>query len=182
MKNNRRHPINSGSAAGNRQRRSRPTRAGLSAWRWPATGLILGALIGGGIFIWPAASVADGTPSAPAVTRAFSLCHTGGGTNCVVDGDTIWLDRTKIRIADIDAPETHAPRCQAELDLGHRTTLRLHALVNAGPFDVKRVGNRDRDKYGRTLRVLVRDGRSLGDILVSEGLARSWDGARQPWC
>jgi endonuclease YncB( thermonuclease family) len=30
--------------------------------------------------------------------------------------------------------------------------------------------------------VLVRDGRSLGDILVSEGLARTWSGRRQPWC
>lgn len=31
--------------------------------------------------------------------------------------------------------------------------------------------SRDEDRYGRKLRVLVRNGRSLGDILVSEGLA-----------
>jgi endonuclease YncB( thermonuclease family) len=57
-----------------------------------------------------------------------------------------------------------------------------HGPVNAGPFDVKLIGNRDRDKYGRALRVLVRDGRSLGDILVREGLAQTWDGSRHPWC
>jgi endonuclease YncB( thermonuclease family) len=36
--------------------------------------------------------------------------------------------------------------------------------------------------YGRKLRILVRNGRSLGDTLVAEGLARRWDGARRSWC
>lgn len=44
------------------------------------------------------------------------------------------------------------------------------------------IGNRDADRYGRKLRVLVRNGRSLGDVLVNEGLARTWNGAREPWC
>ncbi|MBP2562403.1 endonuclease YncB(thermonuclease family) [Neorhizobium galegae] len=41
---------------------------------------------------------------------------------------------------------------------------------------------RDKDRYGRTLRSLTRHGHSLGDILVSEGLARTWAGRREPWC
>jgi len=101
--------------------------------------------------------------------------------NCVVDGDTIWLDGEKIRIADIDAPETHPPRCDREADLGRRATERLHELVNAGPFSVAVMG-RDTDRYGRKLRVLTRDGKSLGAALVSEGLARTWAGRREPWC
>ena len=117
-----------------------------------------------------------------ASTRAFTLCHTGGGTNCVVDGDTIWMDGEKIRVADIDAPETHPPRCEREADLGKRATLRLHELVNAGPFEARLIGDRDTDRYGRKLRVLMRNGRSLGDQLVSEGLARTWGGRREPWC
>ena len=52
-----------------------------------------------------------------AATR-FSLCHTGGGGNCVVDGDTFWCNGQKIRIADIDTPETHPARCAAEAELG----------------------------------------------------------------
>lgn len=115
-------------------------------------------------------------------SRTFSFCHTGGGTNCVVDGDTIWMDGVKIRVADIDAPETHSPRCSHEADLGNKATQRLLELVNAGPFEAAHVGSRDKDKYGRKLRVLVRNGRSFGDILVEEGLARTWDGARHPWC
>jgi micrococcal nuclease len=54
--------------------------------------------------------------------------------------------------------------------------------MNEGPFEFARSGPRDEDRYGRKLRVLVRDGRSLGDILVAEGLARRWDGARRGWC
>ena len=36
--------------------------------------------------------------------RIFGFCHTGGGENCVVDGDTFWIDGNKVRVADIDAP------------------------------------------------------------------------------
>lgn len=133
----------------------------------------LGGLIGVSI---PAAAPAEQTD----VT--FGLCHTGGGINCVVDGDTIWLHGEKIRIADIDAPETHPPRCPREAELGHGATRRLQALLNAGPFTVQQQGARDTDRYGRKLRVIRRDGRSLGDMLVSEGLARPWEGKRRPWC
>ena len=118
---------------------------------------------------------------AAAVSGPFDLCHTGGGYNCVVDGDTLWVAGEKIRIADIDAPETHPPRCAREADLGRRATLRLQSLVNAGPFDLAVMG-RDTDRYGRKLRVLVRRGQSLGDRLVGEGLARTWTGRREPWC
>lgn len=111
----------------------------------------------------------------------FTICHTGGGTNCVVDGDTAWISGEKIRIADIDAPETHPPRCQSEADLGNRATARLTELMNAGPFELQTL-DRDTDRYGRKLRVLSRDGRSLGDQLVAEGLARTWEGQRRPWC
>jgi micrococcal nuclease len=114
-------------------------------------------------------------------TGRFTICHTGGGTDCVVDGDTLWIEGEKIRVADIDAPETHPSRCAREADLGGRATRRLAELVNAGPFELK-ILDRDVDRYGRKLRILVRDGRSLGDQLVAEGLARTWEGRRRPWC
>lgn len=99
----------------------------------------------------------------------------------MVDGDTAWIGGVKVRVADIDAPETHPPRCAREADLGERATRRLAELMNAGPFELAPTG-RDEDRYGRKLRVLVRRGRSLGDQLVAEGLARTWDGRRRPWC
>ena len=121
------------------------------------------------------------TGEASAQSPQFKVCGMIRRT-CVVDGDTIWLSGVKIRIADIDTPEISEPKCQSEYALGIRARDRLQELLNEGPFEVLPIGNRDEDQYGRKLRVLVRSGRSLGDQLVSEGLARTWTGRREPWC
>lgn len=115
------------------------------------------------------------------VTYRFSLCSGPGGT-CVIDGDTIRIEGQSIRIADIDTPEVRDYDCRHEKVLGDRATLRMLALVNQGPFALSRWDDRDEDVYGRKLRVLSRDGQSLGLMLVAEGLARPWDGARRSWC
>ena len=114
-------------------------------------------------------------------TANFSFCHSGGGTNCVVDGDTIWYQGNNIRIADIDTPETHPPSCAREAELGATATQRLQSLLNAGSFSVEST-DRDADRYGRQLRVLTRGGESIGGMLVEEGLARWYGGGRQSWC
>lgn len=112
---------------------------------------------------------------------AFGLCHTGGGTNCVVDGDTIWFHRQRIRVADIDAPETHDPQCASEQALGDQATARLHQLVNSGVVTLTTI-DRDVDGYGRKLRIVEVDGTSVGETLVDEGLARWYAGGRKSWC
>lgn len=99
-----------------------------------------------------------------------------------MDGDTLWLAGAKIRIADIDAPEVTDPKCDYEKQLGDKATFRLLELLNQGSFEVRPYGDRDTDTYGRDLRVLVRGGQSLGQLLVDEGLARSWTGRGEPWC
>ncbi len=115
------------------------------------------------------------------VRAAFGLC-TGAGGTCVIDGDTIRLDGQPIRIADIDTPEVRNFGCAEEKALGDQATMRILDLVNQGEFSMTLWDHRDEDMYGRKLRVLSRDGQSLGMILVAEGLARPWDGARRSWC
>lgn len=110
----------------------------------------------------------------------FTLCG-ARRVNCVVDGDTFWFQRQKIRIADIDAPELSPSRCTYEREKGEAAKRRLLDLLNAGPFSLS-TGHRDRDRHGRKLRVVTRAGRSIGQILVDEDLVRTWDGARRPWC
>ena len=109
------------------------------------------------------------------------MCGSFRQDDCVIDGDTFRYQGQRIRIMDIDAPETHPPRCDLEADLGERATNRLRELLNAGPFQLKSTP-RDEDQYGRKLRVVTRDGHSLGGMLVAEGLAREWTGRRMPWC
>jgi len=116
-----------------------------------------------------------------AVTASFALCAASPRITCVVDGDTFWLAGEKVRIADINAPETHNAACAGEAARGELATLRLLALLNAGPFELE-VGRRDRDRYGRLLRTVTRGGRSLGAQLVDEGLAEVWKGRRGDWC
>lgn len=112
----------------------------------------------------------------------MDLCQEGPRTTCVVDGDTIWLRGENIRVADIDTPEVSQSRCDYEYSLGMQATYRLRDLLNEGRWSLQPIGDRDEDQYGRKLRVLTRDGRSIGDILVAEGLARTWTGRREPWC
>lgn len=111
----------------------------------------------------------------------FSLCTTSPRITCVVDGDTFWLEGNKVRIADINTPETHQPACPAERAMGHAATRRLISLLNQGAFTLES-GKRDRDRYGRLLRVVRRGGQSLGQQLVDEGLAERWTGRRGNWC
>lgn len=104
--------------------------------------------------------------------------------SCVVDGDTLWIEGEKIRLADIDAPETEG-RCVEERILAARSAGRLAELIGRGDYEIQRgdpADGRTADRYGRTLAVIMVDGVSVGSILVEEGLARPWSGRRERWC
>jgi endonuclease YncB( thermonuclease family) len=119
-------------------------------------------------------------PAADVETGRFKICARER-YHCVVDGDTFVLDGVTVRMADIDAPEIGGARCEYERKLGLRAKSRLVELLNEGPFRLEPI-DRDVDRYGRKLRVVMRDGHSLGDDLIKEGLARRWDGGKKPWC
>lgn len=144
-------------------------------------GLVLGALPELNLTDrWFGASIPRAeTASMPA--RIFPVCAGGKRVTCVVDGDTFWLDGTKIRIADINTPEVSQPACAAEAALGRQATNRMRELLSAGPFQLQSI-DRDEDVYGRKLRIVERGGQSLGDVLVAEGLAHSWRGHKESWC
>jgi endonuclease YncB( thermonuclease family) len=115
----------------------------------------------------------------------------------VVDGNTIRIDGKLTRLAGFSAPDTWKPACPAEQRLGETATARLRTLVAGGAVSFARVGCTcaagtegtaecgDGGACG-SLRV---DGRDVGDILVSEGLAvpSTCTGGHcpatpKPWC
>ena len=115
----------------------------------------------------------------------FARCDGPVRVTCVVDGDTLWYRGAKIRLADINAPEVSEPACAHEAALGAAATERLLVLLNQGAFTLAPNADgsgRATDRYGRALRVVTRDGASLGEQLVAEGLAEEWQGYRGSWC
>ena len=121
------------------------------------------------------------TIASDTLSARFTLCAGPVRANCVVDGDTFWFRGEKIRIADIDAPEISEPECPAERQAGEMGRDRLLKMLNAGRFNLT-AGRRDEDRFGRKLRIVSRSGKSLGDRLVEEGLARRWNGPDFGWC
>lgn len=98
----------------------------------------------------------------------------------VIDGDTIAVRGTTIRIMGLDAPEMHG-RCPNETRLARAARDRLAVLLRDGAT----ISRHGRDRYGRTLAV-VHDaaGRDVAGVLIAEGLARPYHGRgqRQGWC
>ena len=145
---------------------------------WGAA-VLIGTAAGAG-WIGGPKIVSPGSSFSPIFSH-FGSCYIGGGRNCVVDGDTFWMNGVKIRIANIDAPETHPPRCARERELGFRATRRLRELLNSGRVMLTSI-DRDEDVYGRKLRNVQVNGSDVGSVLVGEGLAHWYVRGKLPWC
>jgi endonuclease YncB( thermonuclease family) len=63
----------------------------------------------------------------------FALCKGKVRVTCVVDGDTIWFQGDKIRIADINAPKSADPQCDYEEELGDKARDRLMGCSTPAP-------------------------------------------------
>ncbi|QNA86847.1 thermonuclease family protein [Sphingomonas sp. So64.6b] len=101
----------------------------------------------------------------------------------VTDGDTFRLESgERIRIADIDAPETRRgqAKCTAEIVLGQTASTRARALLNRRDVGLVRTGR----SYNRTVARVTLSGRDLATELVRIGVARWWPrGTPKPdWC
>ena len=129
----------------------------------------------------PEAVPRAGAGSGDVVHARFDRCSGPVRVNCVVDGDTFWMDGEKIRIADLNAPEISSPECASEARLGARATDALIVQLNAGPFALERI-DRDEDRYGRKLRRVTRGGESVGEAMVGAGVARWYGEGRRWWC
>lgn len=98
----------------------------------------------------------------------------------VIDGDTFDLNGTRIRVAGIDAPETHPARCPQEAALGATATQKLAELLRGRPLWVSGLKT---DRYGRNVAVVRVNGEDVADAMIGSGLARNYDGkSRQGWC
>lgn len=134
------------------------------AWSWLGSAVPLG-----------------GQANAQEIHAQFRMCGSGQRHTCVVDGDTIWLEGMNLRLEAYDTPEPHNDICggASEVALAKQASARLLELLNSYAFTVETFGT---DKYGRTLATIRIQGTDVGDILISEGLARRWPDGPEFWC
>ena len=96
------------------------------------------------------------------------------GRASIVDGDTMEIHGTRIRLSGIDAPEGSQLCRDADSKLyrcGARAANELSAFIAERPVACTPV---DRDRYGRTVAICRADNVDLSDWLVRGGLALDW--------
>jgi micrococcal nuclease len=103
---------------------------------------------------------------------ALLVTPAAAGTR-VIDGDTIEVDGLKIRIAEIDTPETGRARCQREFELGQAAKRRLVELLGTGELTVVIVSPTG-GGFGRALGYVFAGETDVGQTLLEEGLALKW--------
>ena len=115
-----------------------------------------------------------------AAHSAIQICGSGKRVTCVVDGDTVWVEGVKYRFEDIDTPEKGAlAECMQEGLQAIAATKRLAEILSASEFTIEANG---KDRYGRVLARFIIGGKTAGEMLVAEGLARPWRGHTEDWC
>jgi endonuclease YncB( thermonuclease family) len=96
------------------------------------------------------------------------------GQASIIDGDTLGIHGTRIRLWGIDAPES-SQLCRGDASLqywcGARATNDLDAFIAGRPVSCLPISL---GRYGRTVATCSVGGADLGDWLVRNGLALDW--------
>jgi endonuclease YncB( thermonuclease family) len=129
-----------------------------------------------------AAVVRPGEALAGSYESKFFLCGTAKQDDCVLSADRFVFHGQKIRLVGIEVPDIKKPRCEAERIKASDAELRVRAFLDSGPFELVSWQGNGEEIDGHKLRVVSRNGRSLADILVNEGLAKRPGGGRGGWC
>ena len=99
----------------------------------------------------------------------------------VVDGDTLRVDGERVRIANVDTPETQAGQfeCLAEKLLGDLATERAKTLIASGAVVIWPEGRAD--AYRRPLVRVMVDGVDWLDAMGPKHAVK-WEGKQADWC
>ena len=98
----------------------------------------------------------------------------------VIDGDTIRLGAERVRIMNIDAPETEGrAKCNVERRLAAVATMTLTEIIMGERLEIERHG---KDRFGRTRAYIRVSGADVGEMLIMARVAVRWGNGRPDWC
>jgi endonuclease YncB( thermonuclease family) len=96
------------------------------------------------------------------------------GQASIIDGDTLEIHGTRIRLWGVDAPES-SQLCRGEDSLqyqcGAKAANELDAFIARRPLSCLPISL---DRYGRTVATCLVGGADIGDWLVRNGFALDW--------
>lgn len=129
---------------------------------------------------------ASGAPSAPAtsaeaptaISTRFALCDDIAGQACILSAGSYAYQGRRYRIADISAPQLNDAACPLEAEQARRGRSALQAMMNGGRFDAYP----DPSDSDPRARILMRDGVSLGQLMILKHHARPWSSRPIDWC
>jgi endonuclease YncB( thermonuclease family) len=144
--------------------------------RWPAFGamLFLGLLIAIGIGAYSQfATPESGSASLPRILRPKVSAQPIVGRASVVDGDTIEIHGTRIRLFGIDAPEG-GQTCTVQgkaMPCGQRAAFALADKIGKQVVECR---PKDEDRYGRVVAVCGVGGEDINAWMVAQGWALAY--------
>jgi len=143
--------------------------AGIALFAVALAVLILGVSI---------ATIFHDDPNAAARAARFSQCYDAEGSNCVLDGETIYVQGQKVLIAGVTAPKIQSARCDDERSRGIDSAVRLADLLNSGKVTV---GPLVREPDGQVRNKVEVGGNDLATAMIGAGMARDY-GSSGGWC
>lgn len=98
-----------------------------------------------------------------------------------IDGDSIKCDGVNMRdrgdgapfVSGYDTPEIRGRKCVKELALGRLAKKRMAALLKTPGVKIYDSGQVDKQWKRPLVWAILPDGRSIGSVLIAEGLARA---------
>ncbi|BBF68876.1 MULTISPECIES: nuclease [Sphingomonas] len=148
-------------------------------------GLLLAALgIAGAValliaHILPAPGDAAKDVAAPtSINARFALCDDVRGDACILSANAYAWRGTRYHLSDISVPSDTAPRCSAEAARAQKGRAALAAMLNGGAFEARP----DAADPDPSARLLLRDGVSIGQLMILKGHARAWSRNPIDWC
>lgn len=117
-------------------------------------------------------------PNAAARAAQYGQCYNAEGTNCVLDGDTIYVAGQRVDIAGIAAPKIGGAECPDERTRGIDSAVQLADLLNSGKVTL---GPMVREPDGQLRRKVAVRGNDVGLAMIAAGAARDY-GDTNGWC